>query len=207
MKIYALNNDNNNLGQLIGTIVPWGAFAGHTIDALFTIARIPFVNNRRVLPAPGSNDIEMQLIETASENDVVVTSSLTNFSIDFISALQTVAEFDRKGVRVIAFQEEFDSFSDEAQSLIGALPTMHKFRRNAFRARRKNREAGIARAAAEGKYKGRQAYSISDFPNFRSLYEQYMYRELSKGEFAKKLGVSRPTLDKLLQEFTAKKER
>lgn len=206
MKIYALNNDNNNIGQLIGTIVPWGIFAGRTIDAIFTIARVPYVNNRRVLPAPGSSDVELRLFEITAPEDVVITSSLTNFSIDFVSALQVVSEFDAKGVRVIAFQEDFDSFSDMAQSLLSALPTMHKFRRNAFAARRKNREAGIARAAAEGKYKGRQAYSISDFPNFRNLYDQYMYREISKGEFAEKLGVSRPTLDKLLQEFTASKE-
>ena len=32
-----------------------------------------------------------------------------------------------------------------------------------------------------------------------------MYREIGKTEFAKELDVSRPTLDKLLKEFTTKK--
>ena len=52
-----------------------------------------------------------------------------------------------------------------------------------------------------------QTYSVVDFPNFRHLYEQYMFREISKGQFAEKLGISRPILDKLIDEFTQKKGR
>ena len=88
-----------------------------------------------------------------------------------------------------------------------ALPIMIKFRRNAFEARREKRMAGISKASSEGKYKGRQSYSPEDFPNFRELYQDYMYREIGKGEFAEKLGVSRPTLDKLIEMFTEGKNK
>ena len=154
------------------------------------------------------SDLKMvgeNLIQLVSSNDVVITSTLTNFSLDFITAIQIVSNFDKIKVRVIALLEKFDSFSEEGKALIRSLPFMHKFRKNSFNAIRKNRIKGIKKAAEEGKYKGRQAYSIENFPNFRELYKQYMYREIGKGEFADKFGVSRPTLDKLIKEFTTTK--
>lgn len=56
---------------------------------------------------------------------------------------------------------------------------------------------GIAIAKSEGKYKGRKEVSISDFKKY---YQRYMNREVSKSHLAKELGVSRPTLDKLIKE-------
>ena len=54
---------------------------------------------------------------------------------------------------------------------------------------------GIAIAKRQGKYKGRKPFH-SD--RFNDLYEKYEHREICKAEFAKLLGVSRPTLDKLI---------
>lgn len=205
MSVYALNNLNNNMAQFLENLVPQWLMPDYRYDAVFTIPETD-------LSTPGgrSNSIkamsyvEQQMMDTLVAEDVLVTSTLTNISLDFISALQTVSELDERGVRVIALKEEFDSHSERGRRLLNELGTMLLFRRNAFEARRSRRQAGIARAAAEGKYKGRQAYSVDDFPNFRELYDQYMYREIGKGEFAEKLGVSRPTLDKLLQDFTSK---
>ncbi|WP_439648247.1 helix-turn-helix domain-containing protein [Bacillus siamensis] len=56
---------------------------------------------------------------------------------------------------------------------------------------------GIAIAKAEGKYKGRKEVSI---PDFGKHYQWYMKREVSKTQLAKELGLSRPTLDKLIKE-------
>lgn len=62
---------------------------------------------------------------------------------------------------------------------------------------RELQQAGIKRAKAEGKYKGRKEIKIDD--NFNTLYEQYKNREINKCEFAKRLNVSRPTLDRLIK--------
>lgn len=56
---------------------------------------------------------------------------------------------------------------------------------------------GIVIAKAQGKYKGRKEVSI---PDFDKHYQRYMNREVSKSQLAKELGVSRPTLDKLIKE-------
>jgi len=59
--------------------------------------------------------------------------------------------------------------------------------------------AGIERAKAEGKYKGRKAKEIDD--KFLNLYNSYMKRKINKSQFAEQLEVSRPTLYKLLDEY------
>ena len=61
-----------------------------------------------------------------------------------------------------------------------------------------NQRAGIERAKAEGKYKGRKAVEIED-STFTEQYTRYMNREITKTELAKILKVSRPTLDKIIK--------
>lgn len=56
---------------------------------------------------------------------------------------------------------------------------------------------GISIAKRNGKYKGRKPFS-SD--KFEELYALYLSREMNKSELAKRLGISRPTLDKLIKE-------
>ena len=63
-----------------------------------------------------------------------------------------------------------------------------------------NRE-GIAIAKADGKYKGRKPIEVSDFGQY---YEDYMSRRTTKGQLAKKLHISRPTLNKLIDEYEKK---
>lgn len=203
MQLYAYNNPNNEIGELLFETVPIGTLAGKKFDNIFSAPKIERNENgtRKVIGPDG----EEQLLNTAQSSDVVVTSTLTNFSIDFIVALQVVENFKKNNVRVIALLEDFDSARIPEMILISMLPMMKKFRKNAIRAKIGRRKEGIKRASAEGKYKGRQALTPNDFPNFTELYNKYMYREIGKSEFAKELDVSRPTLDKLLKEFTTKK--
>jgi DNA invertase Pin-like site-specific DNA recombinase len=63
--------------------------------------------------------------------------------------------------------------------------------------RRKQAE-GIAMAKAEGKYTGRNAKPI-DEKKLRELNEQYLSRHITKAEMARQLGISRPTLDRVLK--------
>lgn len=60
------------------------------------------------------------------------------------------------------------------------------------------RMRGIQKAAAKGKYKGRKPVKIND-KLFSKEYARYMHREITKGELANILHVSRPTLDKIIK--------
>ena len=201
MHIYAYNNPYNNMGQITSNIIPFGIFAGKQFDDIFNAAK-DGKNSSYLLISRENGSID--LTDIVENNDVIITSTLTNFSLDFISALQTVANLSKMNVRVIAYQEEFDSYRPLEGILIAALPLMHKFRKNSFKARRANQIKGIHKAAEEGKSIGRKSYTPSDFPDFRDLYNKYMFRDIGKKEFAEILGVSRPTLDKLIEEYTRK---
>ena len=58
----------------------------------------------------------------------------------------------------------------------------------------------MSRAKKNGVYKGRKAVSVNP-DDWNKYYGMYLNRELTKVELAKKLEVSRPTLDKLIKEY------
>jgi hypothetical protein len=57
---------------------------------------------------------------------------------------------------------------------------------------------GIEKAKAEGKFNGRKPVNI---PSFHKQYVRYVNREVNKVELAKELGITRPTLDRLIKEM------
>lgn len=66
---------------------------------------------------------------------------------------------------------------------------------------RERQREGIAIAKTKGVYKGRQPKQI-DEESYKRNYALYTSGKLSKGDFAKALGVSRPTLDKIIQKHS-----
>ena len=78
---------------------------------------------------------DIELLQLVKSNDVIITSTLTNFALDFIEALKVVAGFDAKRVRVIAYQEKFDSTYPSEKILIKSLPMMIMFQKNVLKGR------------------------------------------------------------------------
>jgi hypothetical protein len=58
---------------------------------------------------------------------------------------------------------------------------------------------GIEKAKAEGRYRGGTKKKI-DINKYKDLKQDYMNRLINKTEFSELLGVSRPTLNKILKE-------
>lgn len=71
---------------------------------------------------------------------------------------------------------------------------------------RQRQKEGIAIARAAGKYRGGQKKKV-DMMLFSQLLESFQKSELNKSQFAEKLGVSRPTLNKLLDEHAKKAKK
>lgn len=63
----------------------------------------------------------------------------------------------------------------------------------------KDKRNGIAVAKREGKFKGGQVKKIEE-ELFEKEYKNYKTRQISKSELARRLEISRPTLDKLLKD-------
>ena len=79
--------------------------------------------------------------------------------------------------------------------LIVICPVSNMFEKNNLLEKQKE---GIAIAVREGKYKGRKSIYINSFEQEYALYKE---RVLTKTALAKKLGVSRPTLDRMIKEY------
>lgn len=77
--------------------------------------------------------------------------------------------------------------------MLTMLGAIYEFERTNMLERQRE---GISIAKEQGKYKGRKEVKID---NFGSYYDRYKTRELNKTQLAKELGVSRPTLDRLIK--------
>lgn len=71
---------------------------------------------------------------------------------------------------------------------------------------RQRQKEGIAIAKAAGKYHGGQKKKV-DMLLFSQLLESFQKNEMNKSQFAEKLGISRPTLNKLLDEHAEKAKK
>ena len=100
-----------------------------------------------------------------------------------------------KGVHLVSLKENFDTSNPQGRLMLTIIAAMNAFERENLLERQRE---GIAIAKAQGKYKGRKPIEVSDFGQY---YEDYMSRKINKGQLAKKLKISRPTLDKLFTEY------
>lgn len=81
------------------------------------------------------------LLEKVSHDDVVLTSSLINFSTSFDIAIEFVRLFQKKKARVIAEREYFDSDSPARQMLLTtAYPILRNFHDSRLQEARKKSE-------------------------------------------------------------------
>lgn len=66
---------------------------------------------------------------------------------------------------------------------------------------RSRQKEGIAIAKAQGKFKGGKSKEV-DLDLFHENFSAYLSGDITKIEFAEKLGVSRPTLNKLIKKYS-----
>ena len=200
--IYAYSNFNTSIKQIEKASDARQVLNGRDIDRIFRLEMYKDQLEKRQR-AQGTKDPAEALYKVASRGDIVITSSLINFSKDFTVAIGVVKKLDDKDARVIAILEGFDSESKDGQALISAYPIMRRFHQTGSESRKIRQREGIEAGKIKGVYKGRKSIKISDFEDFPALYERYMQREFGKKSFAEKLGVSRPTLDRLIVEYKA----
>ena len=110
--------------------------------------------------------------------------------------LELVELLESKKVKLISNKENIDSSTPTGRLMLTMIGAINEFERANMLERQRE---GIAIAKAKGKYKGRKEVKIN---NFETHYKRYITREVNKSQLAKELGVSRPTLDKLISEHT-----
>ena len=137
-----------------------------------------------------------EMLEFVREGDEVYIydfSRLARSTKDLLDIVETLAN---KKVSLISHKEHIDTSTPTGKLLLPILGSIAEFERQNLLERQR---LGIERAKSEGKYKGRAVKEIAE-DVWQREYERYMKREINKGELCAALGISRPKLEKILEE-------
>ncbi len=147
--------------------------------------------------AKDTNRPQLQLLlDYVRAGDIVYIHDFSRLARSTKDLLDIVEQLNHKGVHLFSNKENFDTSTPTGKLMLTMIGAINEFERNNLLERQRE---GIAIAKKKGKYKGGQVKKI-DNNLFDMLYKQYQTRQINKVEFAKQLKISRPTLDKLIQE-------
>lgn len=137
-----------------------------------------------------------EMLDFVREGDTVYVhdfSRLARSTKDLLSITETLGN---KGVTLVSNKENFDTSTPTGKLMLTMIGAINEFERENLLERQRE---GIAVAKAAGKYKGRKPVNISD-EVFTEAYGRYSRRMITKGQMARELGITRPTLDKLIRQ-------
>lgn len=137
------------------------------------------------------------MLEFAREGDTIYIHDFSRIARSTKDLLDIVEQLNSKGIHLVSNKENIDTSTPTGKLMLTMIGAINEFERTNLLERQRE---GIAIAKREGKYKGRKAI---DIPDFEKQYTRYKARELNKVQLAKELGVTRPTLDKLIKEHEA----
>ncbi len=135
-----------------------------------------------------------KMLDFAREGDTIVIHDFSRLARSTKDLLNIVELLQDKKVNLISAKENIDSSTATGKLMLTMIGAINEFERTNLLERQRE---GISIAKKQGKYKGRKEIQVN---NFEEYYIKYKARELNKTQLAKEIGVSRPTLDKLIKE-------
>lgn len=139
-----------------------------------------------------------ELLDFAREGDTIHIHDFSRLARSTKDLLDIVEQLNTKGVHLVSNKENIDSSTPTGRLLLTMIGAINEFERTNLLERQRE---GIAIAKRDGKYKGGKAKTVADFAEH---YSQYKTRKITKSALARQLGVSRPTLDRLIAEHEQK---
>lgn len=135
-----------------------------------------------------------EMLDFVRVGDVVHIHDFSRLARSVKDLLEVVERLNEKGVALVSNKENIDSSTPTGKLMLTMIGAINEFERTNLLERQRE---GIAIARRAGVYQGRKAITV---PGFSQHYARYMSREISKSALAKELGISRPTLDRLIDE-------
>lgn len=139
------------------------------------------------------------MLDFAREGDTIHVHDLSRLARSTKDLLVIVELLDQKGIHLVSNKENIDTSTPTGKLLLTMVGAIAEFERQNLLDRQRE---GIAIAKREGKYTGGKRKQVDDFSEG---YARYLAREISKSALAAELHISRPTLDRLIREYTAQK--
>lgn len=139
-----------------------------------------------------------KMLDFVREGDSIVIHDFSRLARSTKDLLHIMELLESKGVNLISTKENIDSSTPTGKLMLTMIGAINEFERTNMLERQRE---GIAIAKAAGKYKGRKEIKVDDFEDY---YNKYLSRAFNKSQLAKEIGVSRPTLNKLIEEHQSK---
>lgn len=135
------------------------------------------------------------MLNFVREGDTVYIHSLDRLARSTQDLLNIVEQLQAKGVELHSDKEAIDSNTPTGKLMLTMIAAINQFERENLLERQRE---GIAIAKEQGKYKGRKQVKPEAW---EEAYAKYKAREIkSISELAKILGISRPTVYKLIEQ-------
>lgn len=163
----------------------------HNVEKIFSEKVSAKDNNRPKLK---------ELLDYVREGDTVVVHDFSRLARSTKDLLDIVELLKDKKVVLISNKENIDTSTATGKLMLTMIGAINEFERANLLERQRE---GIAIAKKQGKYKGRKEVDIKDFDKH---YDRYMNREVNKTQLAKELGISRPTLNKLINQYKSNQD-
>ena len=149
------------------------------------------------ISAKDTNRPQLQaMLDYVRDGDTVYIHDFSRLARNTKDLLEIVELLESKGVSLVSNKENVDTSTPSGKLMLTMIGAIAEFERANLLERQRE---GIAIAKQKGVYKGRKPIEIDD-KRFEEEYQKYMNREINKTELAKRLNVSRPTLDKMIRD-------
>lgn len=135
------------------------------------------------------------MLDWVREGDTVYVHDFSRLARSTKDLLAITERLFEKQVHLVSLKENLDTSTATGKLMLTMIAAINEFERQNLLERQAE---GIALAKVRGAYKGRKRIDVKDFDTY---YSRYMRREISKSGIAEKLGISRPTVDRLIKEY------
>lgn len=139
-----------------------------------------------------------EMLRKLKSGDTVYISDFSRLARSTYDLLTMIKAFEVKGINLVSDKEKLDMSTPQGKLILTILAAVNEFERSMMLERQAE---GIEIAKAKGKFKncGRKKAEV-DEEEFSKDLTLLATGELTKIELAKKMNVSRPTLDKIIKE-------
>lgn len=136
------------------------------------------------------------MLDFVREGDTIYIHDFSRLARSTKDLLEIIERLQKKNVALISVKENFDTSTPTGKLMVTVIAAINEFERTNLLERQRD---GIAIAKGKGVYKGRKPITFTD-EEFTIAYDEYKTRKITKSALAKRLDISRPTLDKILKE-------
>ena len=136
-----------------------------------------------------------EMMDFAREGDEIYIHDFSRLARSTKDLLNIIEKLDAKGIKLISNKENLDTHTPTGKLMLTMIGAIAEFERANILERQRE---GIISAKREGRMSGRKQKIILEEDWKQNLF-LYKTREINKRQFAERLHISRPTLDKLLR--------